>query len=127
MQGGTTASDFKRTHVCFIIFSVSDRNSFDGVKGYHALASRLRELDDCKIVFIANKTDCTWEVTREEIDDLSKNLNCDYYEISCKNNTGIKEAIEGSLRYVIKALNLPAEGDGKKTKKDKGSKKCMLL
>ena len=87
--------NIRYSNVCVIVFDVTLKQSFEN------LSLWIEEIKDKKpnimIIIFGNKVDkdkSKWEVTNEEINKFIKGQKLKYFEVSAKNNKGIKEGIE---------------------------------
>ena len=86
-------SYMQRATAVFIVFDVTNRKSFDGVRDW-IKAIRDISTNVKKIILVANKTDVVAKrvVSTDEAKMLAKSLTVDYTETSAKEGSGIEEA-----------------------------------
>ena len=90
--------NIKYSDGCIIVFDVTSRQSFENASIW--LDSVKENYPNFMVILFGNKVDIDkshWEVTNEEINKFMKEKNLKYFEVSAKNNIGIKEGIE----YII--------------------------
>ena len=84
----------------FIFYDTSSKNGFEKAKTtlYEEVSHHIKKYNhSCSnVIFVGNKTDIhPRKVTKEEVDDFCKGkFNFDNFDISVKDNSGIKELIE---------------------------------
>lgn len=91
-----------------MVFDISNRDSFDNVRGW------LKEIDryghkDVKRVLVGNKTDLEAEraVSQEEAREFGYGLDMGYLECSAKDGTGIEEAYQKLVSEIMSDANSP--------------------
>jgi Ras-related protein Rab-1A len=89
-----TTSYYRGAYAAIVVFDLCNRSSFENVIRwilvYNEYSSPLLK----KLIYlVGNKTDIVEErkITKEEIEEFIKKFNCEYYETSAKNGTGINE------------------------------------
>ena len=90
--------NIKYSDGCIIVFDVTSRRSFENASIW--LDSVKEDYPNFMVILFGNKVDIdksNWGVTSEEINKFIKEKNLKYFEVSAKNNIGIKEGIE----YII--------------------------
>ena len=95
---GVSLKNIKYSDGCIIVFDVTSRQSFENVSKW--LVSIKENYPNFMVILFGNKVDIdksNWGVTSEEINKFIKEKNLKYFEVSAKNNIGIKEGIE----YII--------------------------
>eukprot|EP00727_Mastigamoeba_balamuthi_P000399 m51a1_g10356 putative ras gtpase (201) ;mRNA; f:29146-30200 len=112
------------------VFSVTDRKSFESVKGLHSTVRRVqpyRESYPC--VVLANKVDLVEErdVTSSEGAFLAKSLSAPYLEVSAKTRTNIEEGFCACVREIRKQQlsKCPGGAQAKTYRRKKSS--CLIL
>ncbi|XP_074607376.1 uncharacterized protein LOC141860257 [Acropora palmata] len=84
----------------FVLYSITDRSSFEEAKRIGRFIKESPQGDAVSMVIVANKSDLEHfrRVTFEEGNELSKELNCDFHEVStaedCKK---VREVVRSSL------------------------------
>ncbi|CAJ0959794.1 unnamed protein product, partial [Mesorhabditis belari] len=91
-----------------IIFAVTDRNSFDEVRRLHKMITRIKDRDEFPIILIGNKADLDYErhVSREEGENLARELGTPYLECSAKVRLNVDKAFHDLVRIVRKYQQL---------------------
>lgn len=85
-----------------IMFDLTDEESFHAVRSW---ATQIRELslESAVLVLVGNKNDISpRKVSTEQINQLSTQLNIQYFETSAKTNFQVKETIE----YIVDQISL---------------------
>eukprot|EP01091_Cochliopodium_minus_P005697 TRINITY_DN15599_c0_g1_i1.p1 TRINITY_DN15599_c0_g1~~TRINITY_DN15599_c0_g1_i1.p1 ORF type:complete len:193 (+),score=32.81 TRINITY_DN15599_c0_g1_i1:351-929(+) len=88
-----------------IIFSITDRESFEEAKDYHERILRVKDLTShIPCVIVGNKFDIKEErvITKEEGLNFAKIINCPYLEISAKTDINVAEAFYSVVREIRK-------------------------
>ncbi|ELP89497.1 hypothetical protein EIN_391520 [Entamoeba invadens IP1] len=121
---------FRNGHGFLIVYSVTDRNSFESIKNYQSKILRVKEASNFPIVFVANKVDLVKDrdVTEKEGKEKATELKVEYIETSAKNKLNIEEAFYTLVRSIRKQHTTTDSGeseDKKPKKKKKGG--CFLL
>ena len=120
---------FRNGHGFLIVYSCTDRNSFESINNYRSKILRVKEVDNFPIVFVANKVDLVKDrdVSEKEGKEKATEYNVKYIETSAKNKLNIEEAFYTLVREIRKTQDSAggAEGGSKKSKKDK--KGCFIL
>jgi GTPase KRas protein len=111
-----------------LVYSITERLSFDNVKKFHQQILRVKNRDDVPIVLFANKCDLEEErhVATVEGKNLAQQWGARFMEGSAKQNKNIKEAFHALVQEVRKnKIELEKERSmktkGKKGKKSKQS------
>ncbi|EDR26112.1 ras-1, putative [Entamoeba histolytica HM-1:IMSS-B] len=122
---------FRNGHGFLIVYSVTDRNSFESIKNYQNKILRVKEATSFPIVFVANKVDLVKDrdVSEKEGKDKAAELGVKYIETSAKNKLNIEEAFYTLVREIRKQQNSDAPEEAGKggPKKQKEKKKCYLF
>ena len=108
-----------------VVFDLTDKESFDKVSDW---LKDIRENEpSIPISLFGNKSDLVEQraVNQDDIDDLCKREDLEYFETSAKNNTGIKEGFSKIASMAYKAFgNQPSKGQKLNNKKKKKKSKC---
>ena len=117
----------KNCHGILLMYDISNKKSFIKIKDW--LNNIFEHKDkDFPILLLGNKCDLEEkrEVTKEEGDQLAKELKLNFYETSNKDNINIEKAITELIEMVYKKLGKEFEGfetDQVKLEKSKNIKK----
>ncbi|KAH3757927.1 Ras GTPase [Pelomyxa schiedti] len=119
---------FRQGQGFMIVWSVSDRASFEAAAEFHRKILRVKEVEFYPMVFCGNKVDIPPAeriVTEAEGKSFAKGINCPYFETSAKARLNIEASFEGLVREVRKfnKVNTPSHDDGR----IKPGHKCTLL
>ncbi|KAJ6232697.1 ras-like protein rasb [Anaeramoeba flamelloides] len=110
-----------------IVYSVTDRNSFDEVAIFHEQITRVKDSDDVPIIIVGNKSDLENErqISKGEGQDLAKTYDCPFFETSAKYRINVDEAFFESVREINRQKEklLEKENDLKKERTKKTSKR----
>eukprot|EP00042_Codosiga_hollandica_P034264 m.238912 g.238912 ORF g.238912 m.238912 type:complete len:207 (-) comp54363_c2_seq14:209-829(-) len=117
-----------------LVFSVTDRKSFDEVESFQKLALRVKDKSKFPMVVVGNKSDLVSErvISTTEASALAEKIGCPYIETSAKEARNIEEVFFEMVR-VIRWFKNPSAGEsyapvsarGKKGGKDKGC--CIVM
>ncbi len=97
----------KGIHGGIIVFDVTSKKSFENVSLWLSLIKEGRS--KFYIALFGNKSDeeiSNWEVTNEEINELTKKYNLKYFEVSAKTKKGINEGFEYIVNEVYDQFRL---------------------
>ncbi|KAJ6232727.1 ras-like protein rasb [Anaeramoeba flamelloides] len=85
-----------------IVYSVTDRNSFDEVAIFHEQITRVKDSDDVPIIIVGNKSDLEnqRQISKGEGQDLAKTYDCPFLETSAKYRINVDEAFFESVREI---------------------------
>ena len=117
----------KNCHGILLMYDISNKKSFIKIKDW--LNNIFEHKDkDFPILLLGNKCDLEEkrEVTKEEGDQLAKELKLNFYETSNKDNINIEKAITELIEMIYKRLGKEFEGfetDQVKLEKSKNIKK----
>ena len=117
----------KNCHGILLMYDISNKKSFIKIKDW--LNNIFEHKDkDFPILLLGNKCDLEEkrEVTKEEGDQLAKELKLNFYETSNKDNINIEKAITELIEMIYKRLGKEFEGfetDQVKLEKSKNKKK----
>lgn len=85
-----------------LVYSVSDRTSFENIAFFYASILRVKNRSEYPIVLVANKCDLvhTRTVTKEQGQFLSSLLKVPYIETSAKNCVNVDLAFSEAVRFI---------------------------
>jgi len=95
-----TQNFLKKSQGLLIVYSVDDENSFNGLKFWiQSIENNISfENKDFPIIIVGNKIDIKQRIVdRIKVENLAKNKNYEYFEVSAKTGEGIDE----SMKYLI--------------------------
>ncbi|PRP87528.1 Ras GTPase [Planoprotostelium fungivorum] len=118
---------YMRTGQGFImVYSITAKASFDEIASFREQILRVKDKDRVPMILVGNKCDLDPErqVSNAEGVDLAKNFNCPFFESSAKSRINVEEAFYELVREIQKQSPEPG---GKKQKKRKQAKGCMVL
>lgn len=108
-----------------LVFSITDRESFEGVKGiYKKIVNIKGNIEDFRIILAGNKSDIQDDrvVSNEEAMDLAISWGSDYVECSAKTMTNVEKAF---VKVSEKLLNKMFKADEKEDKNKKKTCFCF--
>ncbi|XP_035662216.1 ras-related protein R-Ras2-like [Branchiostoma floridae] len=119
---------YMRTGEGFVlVFSVTDRGSFDEVYKFHRQILRVKDRDEFPMLLVGNKADLDPKrvVSQEEGQELARQLRVGYLEASAKTRLNVDQAFHELVRIVRKfrAEECPPVDETKQKKK----RKCTIL
>ena len=96
-----TYNFYKNANAVLLVYDVTDRVTFSDLKVWMA-AIREHAAENIKMVLVANKVDDLEgrEVTRFEGQNTARENGMMYFEVSAKENQGIKECIDFTIKEV---------------------------
>ena len=115
--------NLRYSQAAVVVFDLTKKDTFEKVTDW---LKEIRDYSDkMPIGLFGNKSDLTdkREVKQEDINELCKKENLEYFETSAKNNTGIKEGFTRIASLAYKTVgNQPNPGVKLNVKKKKKSK-----
>ena len=87
---------FRKCDCIFLIYDITDRQSFDLITNYYIEAIKLNCKKNITVLLIGNKADLENErkVPKKEAAELANKNNYIYIEISCLKNMNVRKAFE---------------------------------
>ncbi|XP_055342758.1 ras-like protein 2 [Paramacrobiotus metropolitanus] len=111
-----------------LVFSVTDRTSFDEIYRFHKQILRAKDRDEFPMLLVGNKADLEHQrvVSSEEAADVARQLRVPYVECSAKLKINVDKAFHDLVRLIRKfqLAERPALQSEKPHKKKKG---CCVL
>ena len=101
---------YQNSHVCLLLYSVTDRSSFDSIDEW--IESLKQEADPSIVIYIVgNKIDLEAErlVSTSEGEMKAQNLNVSFYEVSALTGSGINDLFDDICEKCYKIINPPSE------------------
>lgn len=99
--------------LALIVFSLSDRKSFECARDYW-IDYLLEKSPDTIMIIVGNKLDLEREVTEDEANDLAAKYKTEYFETSALQGIGVDEAFEMLASKYVKSLSTPASNKDNK-------------
>lgn len=97
-----------------LVFSITSRESFEEMTGMHQQIMRIKDVDTCPIVIVANK--CDLEAQREvgvlEARALAKQLGCPFVEASAKEGINVDVAFFELVKLIRKDQKVRSVREG---------------
>merc|ERR1711997_984740 len=113
-----------------LVFSLADRASFDEMYKFHKQVLRVKDRDEFPMLVVGNKADLdrNRQVSRQECENMAKQLKTPFIECSAKNRINIDQAFYELVRLIRKfqALERPIS-QGQSANKEKSKPSCSLL
>lgn len=105
-----------------IVYSITDRGSFEGMPSFNKQILRAKETDRVPMILVGNKCDLESkrQVQFQEGQALAKQLNAEFRETSAKTRYNVEDAFYSAVR-LIWLMFPPKEKDKKK------QRPCLLL
>ncbi|CAG0896269.1 unnamed protein product [Cyprideis torosa] len=87
-----------------LVFSVTDRNSFDEVYKFHRQILRVKDRDEFPMILVGNKADLEHQrvVSSVEIQQMASQLKIPYIECSAKHKINIDQIFHELVRIIRK-------------------------
>ncbi|KAI0224809.1 Ras-related protein R-Ras2 [Lamellibrachia satsuma] len=110
-----------------LVFSVTDRNSFDEIYKFHKQILRVKDRDEFPMILVGNKADLEHQrvISTEEGIELSQQLGICYIEASAKIRMNVDQAFHELVRKIRKFQELERPPPKVTHQKKKG--KCTIL
>eukprot|EP01122_Echinamoeba_exundans_P005332 TRINITY_DN1549_c0_g1_i1.p2 TRINITY_DN1549_c0_g1~~TRINITY_DN1549_c0_g1_i1.p2 ORF type:complete len:212 (-),score=43.63 TRINITY_DN1549_c0_g1_i1:1561-2196(-) len=100
-----TSSIYRGASGVFVVFDVSDRDSFTNVSRWMQDAQRYT-MDNTPMLLVGNKIDTDNRVvSQEEAQALAQNLGMGYVECSCRNSVGVNDAFLALTESCFRKFN----------------------
>ncbi len=120
----TAVRDFymKDGHGFLLVYSITDRSSFEAVRTIHAEIAAMRQVERFPAVIVGNRSDLEdqRQVSREEGQELARSLGCPFFEASSKTPQNVDEVFIEVVREIRKEKASEGLEGGKK-------EKCCLM
>ena len=99
-------SYYKCTHGILLVYDITDKNSFDSIIEWINEIKKDVDLNKTGLVVVGNKCDVPEDRVVSDLmrEDLEKNLNIRFFEISAKNNINIEESFNFLLEEIIEIV-----------------------
>jgi len=111
------------------VYSIILEPSFAAVRSFYDHILRVKDVETLPFILVGNKADLEAErvVSKEEGENLSKDLGCRFMEASAKTRQNVTEIFHELVREIKKARKdfIPDEDVNKPPKKKKST--CLLL
>ncbi|KAK7438859.1 RAS1 protein [Stygiomarasmius scandens] len=85
-----------------LVYSITSRNSFEMISGFHQQISRVKDQDMVPVVIVGNKCDLEAErqVGMNEGRDIARAFGCKFLEASAKDRINVDEAFSDAVREI---------------------------
>ncbi|XP_038639292.1 ras-related protein R-Ras2-like [Scyliorhinus canicula] len=114
-----------------LVFAINDRGSFDEISKFHRQILRVKDRDEFPMILIGNKADLEHQrlVTKEEADNLARQLKVTYLEASAKIRLNVDNAFHNLVRAIRKfqELESPPSPQPKTSKGESSGCPCVLM
>ncbi|XP_078387990.1 ras-related protein R-Ras2-like [Cetorhinus maximus] len=114
-----------------LVFAINDRGSFDEISKFHRQILRVKDRDEFPMILIGNKADLEHQrqVTKEEAENLARQLKVTYLEASAKIRLNVDNAFHNLVRAIRKfqELESPPSPQPKPSKGESSGCPCVLL
>uniref|UniRef100_UPI00398EA9FD ras-related protein R-Ras2-like n=1 Tax=Pristiophorus japonicus TaxID=55135 RepID=UPI00398EA9FD len=113
-----------------LVFAINDRGSFDEISKFHRQILRVKDRDEFPMILIGNKADLEHQrqVTKEEAENLARQLKVTYLEASAKIRLNVDNAFHNLVRAIRKfqELESPPSPQPKPMKGDSSGCPCVV-
>lgn len=111
-----------------LVFSVTDRGSFDEVIRLHKQILRVKDRDEFPMILLANKVDLQQQrlISQVEAENLSKHFNIPYAEVSAKFRLNVDQAFFELVRQIRQFHAIERPPFMPYDEKHKKTRCCML-
>ena len=99
-RNSLTRDIFHRLHGAFLVYDVSNKESFEKITHWMELIKR-EASENTSVILVANKIDLDFEVTREEGKELAQEFCVPFVETSAKTQENIDFALELLLKTTV--------------------------
>jgi len=108
-----TQNFYKNTMGVIVVFDLTDEASFENVRNWLRQIKTHAGENVCKIL-VGNKSDMpeARAVTKDKIDEFTKEISIEYFEASAKNNENIAEAFTSISKMVKEKFFANLKGGG---------------
>ncbi|XP_072348501.1 ras-related protein R-Ras2-like [Scyliorhinus torazame] len=114
-----------------LVFAINDRGSFDEISKFHRQILRVKDRDEFPMILIGNKADLEHQrlVTKDEADNLARQLKVTYLEASAKIRLNVDNAFHNLVRAIRKfqELESPPSPQPKASKGESSGCPCVLM
>ncbi|CAC5383415.1 ras-related protein R-Ras2-like [Mytilus californianus] len=114
-----------------LVYSVTDRSSFNEIYKFHKQILRVKDREEFPMILVANKADLEHQriVTREEGQELSRQLRINYIEASAKMRLNVDQSFYDLVRIIRKfqAEERPEENSRKNGSGKHRKGRCSIL
>lgn len=107
-----------------LVFSLVEENSFNKVRPLYENILDVKDSEKVPIVLVGNKCDLTdqRQVPKEKAEALAKEIGCEYFETSAKNNHNVSQTFHQAVREVRKWKTEKGEPEDQQKKR-----KCIIV
>ncbi|RWS22881.1 ras-related protein R-Ras2-like protein [Leptotrombidium deliense] len=111
-----------------LVFSVSDRNSFDEIPKFHKQILRVKDRDEFPMLLVGNKSDLEHQrvVSQMEAQQLAQQLKIPYLECSAKLRVNVEVAFHDLVR-LIRKFQAEERPPMKPVAQSKPKRRCIIL
>ena len=90
-----TTSYFRGSHGCFIVYDITNEDSFDNIDKWFEQTQKSAS-KDVSVILVGNKCDLEnyRKITKEMGEEKAKTLKCPFFETSAKTNISINDIFE---------------------------------
>ncbi|GJE89742.1 ras protein [Phanerochaete sordida] len=122
-------SRFRPIHAVALIYSVTDRASFERIEALHELTRSPRGGRERIVVLLANKCDAAYrrEVSREEGKMLAEKLECVVFETSAKTMQNVHAAFVAIVRQIRERKETELREGARGMRTASRSPRCLIL
>lgn len=112
-----------------LVFSVTDRTSFDEIYKFHKQILRVKDRDEFPMILVGNKADLEHQrmVLADEGQEVANQLKIQYIEASAKMRMNVDAAFHNLVR-IVRKFQAEERPPVKPLRQKKGSsRRCMIL
>jgi small GTP-binding protein len=101
-------SYYRNTAIVFFVFDITHRESFLSLDDW--IESMNINLNNSLLILIGNKNDLSYRsISLKEIQDVQLKYDCEYYEVSAKEDTNLNNLFTNSLNKLIEKHTLTTQ------------------
>uniref|UniRef100_A0A8C2FTE1 RAS related 2 n=1 Tax=Cyprinus carpio TaxID=7962 RepID=A0A8C2FTE1_CYPCA len=123
--------DSKTGEGFLLVFSVTDRGSFEEIYKFQRQILRVKDRDEFPMILVGNKADLEQQrqVTQEEGQQLARQLKVTYMEASAKIRMNVDQAFHELVRVIRKfqEQECPPSPEPTRKEKDKSGCHCVIV
>ena len=97
-----TSTYYRNAHGIILVYDISDLESFTRIRSWIAEVEKYAG-PNIPMIIIGNKSDLESKrlVSKEEAANLAKNYNCQHFETSAKNDSGVETAFLELTKFLV--------------------------
>jgi len=112
-----------------LVFALTERASYEEIYKFHKQVLRVKDRDEFPMLIVGNKADLdkNRQVSRDECENMAKQLKTPYIECSAKNRMNVDQSFFELVRLIRKFQALERPVTSQKPSKETSKSKCNIL